>query len=113
MAAVQIEISCDGVAGLEATHARTGFDDLAGDLMADDARELDFPAAGFGMLDGQPRPAGDDAGHRLARTGHGIGPLLQFKRQIGAVQNHRLHGGSSSSAGARRSVRDRDSRAPR
>ena len=64
-----------GVAGFEPAHARAGLDDLAGDLVADDARELDLPPPGLDVLDGQACAAGDDARHRLARAGHRIGPL--------------------------------------
>ena len=75
MAAVEIEIGGHRVADLEPAHAGAHLDDLAGDLVADDARELDFPPPGLGVLDGQPGAAGDDARHRLAGTGHRIGPL--------------------------------------
>ena len=91
MAAVQVEISGDGIADLEAANARAHLDDLAGDLMADDARERDLPPPGLGVLDGEAGAAGDDAGHGLARTGDRIGPLHEFERQVRAVQHHRLH----------------------
>ena len=69
MAAVEIEIGGHrDRPACSAVHARAGLDDLAGDLVADDARELDLPPPGLGVLDGQARAAGDDARHRLARA---------------------------------------------
>ena len=91
MAAVEIEISGDAVAHFEPRHARPDRDDLTGDLVADDARKFDFAAAGLGVLDGEPRAAGDDARHRLARTGRRIGHRHHFERRVRPPQHHRFH----------------------
>src|SRR5207249_1228530 len=47
VSAVEIEIGGDAVADGKPRHARADLDDLAGDLMADDARELDAPSSGL------------------------------------------------------------------
>ena len=69
MAAVEIEIGGHRIADFKSAHARADLDDLAGDLVADDAGELHLPPPGLGVLDGQAGAAGDDTGHRLAGTG--------------------------------------------
>src|SRR5262245_57430946 len=52
MAAVEIEVGGDGVTGFETLDARAGLDDLAGDLVTDDAWELNLPPPGLDVLDG-------------------------------------------------------------
>ena len=60
--------------------------------MADDARERDAPPSGLGVLNGEPGPAGDDAGHRLAGTGDRIRAIYQLERHVRPSQQHCFHG---------------------
>src|SRR6185503_1690747 len=96
MAAVQIEVCRHRIADLEAAHAGARLDDLAGDLVADDAGKLHLPAAGLDVLDGEARAAGDNARHRFAGACDRIGPLLQLERHVRTAQHHRLHAVSST-----------------
>ena len=91
MAAVEIEVRGDAVADPERRHAGADRDDLPGDLVPDDARKFDLPAAGLGVLDGQPGAAGDDAGDRFARSRDRIGHLRHFEGHVRPPQKHRFH----------------------
>ena len=82
MAAVEVIIGGDGVAAFQARDASANGDDLGRYLVANDAREIDFAAAGLSVLDGEPGAAGDDARDRFARTGDGIGHLNQLEGRV-------------------------------
>ena len=91
MPAVEIGIRGDRVANGEGSNAGADLHDLAGDLVTDDAREMNGQPSGLDMLDGQPRAAGQHARNRFARSGNGIGQLGHFEWRVGAPQNQGFH----------------------
>jgi hypothetical protein len=82
VAAVEVEVGGHGVAPAQRRHACAGLDDLAGDLVADDARKRDDAPAGFGMLNRR---------HRLAWACDRVGALHLFERLVRSSQQHRFH----------------------
>src|SRR5262249_40020722 len=96
-AAGQIEISGDLVAHRKIVHAGPERCDLAGNLMAEDARQGRGTAAGAHMLHGEPGPAGNDACYRLTRSRHRIGQGFNAHRRTWFSQNACAHAASSSS----------------
>ena len=82
VAAIKIVICGYAVADGEPGHAEPDLDDLAGDLMADNARKWDAPSSGLGVLNGQTRTAGKDTGDGLARAGNRVRPINKLEWDI-------------------------------
>ena len=91
MAAIEIIVGGHAVADRQTRHAGAHGDDLAGDLMTDDARERRRPASGLDVLDRQAGPAGQHARHGLAGTGDRIGQPHQLERRVRPLEQHGFH----------------------
>jgi len=78
---------------LKARDAGADLNDLAGDLMTDDAREGEPRTPGLIVLDGKPAAACQHARHRFAGTGDRIRHVNEFEWRIGGSQHQCPHGG--------------------
>src|SRR5262249_30479990 len=107
VAAVEIEIGGDRVARLEARDARASRDDLARDLVPDDARGRDGAASRLDGLDGEPGAAGDDPRHRFTGARDRIGQFHRLERKLRPAQQHRFHESKSPSDFAQARLRPR------
>jgi hypothetical protein len=91
MAAVEVVISRDSVADPEAANAGADRDDLAGNLVPDNARKFGGYAPGLDVLNRQPRSARDDPRDGFARARDGIGELRQLEWRVRTSENHCFH----------------------